>query len=229
MGVITEFNISRPHSVGWFEKNAFPETGFIRTFDITEYSLFFALPYNLAVPILSSCIYLLIVFTLPRLIKKPYDLKGPLALWNLFLCCGSIFIMVAWVSAVFTEWVAHDYSVHHIICMPYGELASGVSIFCAALFSIFKILEFGDTMFLILRRRPISFLHVYHHSTVLIYAWYCLITLYPIANIFGTVNATVHTIMYGYFFFRSSWNEALVGKACDEITDFSDGNWFIDN
>ena len=34
------------------------------------------------------------------------------------------------------------------------------------LFTLTKALEFGDTVLLALRKRPITFLHAYHHLTV---------------------------------------------------------------
>ena len=46
-------------------------------------------------------------------------------------------------------------------------------------FAMSKLIEYGDTVFLVLRKRPISFLHWYHHTTVLAYTWH------------GTKDATI--------------------------------------
>lgn len=32
--------------------------------------------------------------------------------------------------------------------------------------------EFGDTWLLVLKKKPIIFLHWYHHMTVLLYSWH---------------------------------------------------------
>ena len=71
------------------------------------------------------------------------------------------------------------------------------------LFALSKIVEFGDTAFIIFRKAPLSFLHWYHHVTVCTYTWYAL-TTDPIAlsNFFGAMNYTVHTFMYAYYAIR---------------------------
>lgn len=38
--------------------------------------------------------------------------------------------------------------------------------------STFQLVEFGDTAFIVLRKRPLLFLHWYHHVTVLVYTWH---------------------------------------------------------
>lgn len=46
-----------------------------------------------------------------------------------------------------------------------------VAAFWGTLFSLSKVIELGDTAFIILRKQPLIFLHYYHHATVLIYTW----------------------------------------------------------
>lgn len=48
---------------------------------------------------------------------------------------------------------------------------AGMEYFCEA-FSSFQVAEFGDTVFIVLRKRPLLFLHWYHHVTVLVYTWH---------------------------------------------------------
>ena len=79
------------------------------------------------------------------------------------------------------------------------SLASPVTLFWAYVFVLSKVLELGDTVFLILRKRPLTFLHVFHHSTVLIACWYMPTQNAPAARWFGTINGFVHSIMYTYF------------------------------
>ena len=72
-------------------------------------------------------------------------------------------------------------------------------------FALSKILEFGDTAFIVLRKTPLPFLHWYHHITVCMYTWYAL-TPSPsaLSNWFGSMNYTVHTVMYTYYALRAS-------------------------
>lgn len=49
---------------------------------------------------------------------------------------------------------------------------TGPASFWACMFAFSKIAELGDTLFLVLRKRPVIFLHWYHHAVVLIYCWH---------------------------------------------------------
>ena len=69
-----------------------------------------------------------------------------------------------------------------------------------------KILDFWDTVFIIIRRkwRQLSFLHVYHHSSIYLIYWLNLRAGYD-GDIYYTVvaNSLIHLIMYGYYFLRT--------------------------
>ena len=73
------------------------------------------------------------------------------------------------------------------------------------IFALSKIVEFGDTAFLVLRKSPLSFLHWYHHITVCVYTWYALTpTPSALSTWFGPMNFTAHTFMYSYYALRSA-------------------------
>lgn len=38
-------------------------------------------------------------------------------------------------------------------------------------FAVSKFAELGDTIFLVLRKRPLTFLHCYHHCSVMVYTF----------------------------------------------------------
>ena len=44
--------------------------------------------------------------------------------------------------------------------------------FWSYLFALSKYYELADTLFLILKRKPVIFLHWYHHTTVLLFTWF---------------------------------------------------------
>jgi len=65
-----------------------------------------------------------------------------------------------------------------------------------------KAIEFMDTIFMVVRKRftQITFLHVFHHSTMLI-IWWIVMTWIPGGQAwFGPVlNSAVHVVMYAYY------------------------------
>jgi len=82
-------------------------------------------------------------------------------------------------------------------------------------FHLSKFVEFGDTLFLVLRGKDVPFLHIYHHITVAAISWGSIETM-PSHILTGAfINYSVHSIMYLYFalqlygkvptWFRSYW------------------------
>ncbi|KAI9239576.1 MAG: polyunsaturated fatty acid elongation enzyme [Podila humilis] len=71
------------------------------------------------------------------------------------------------------------------------------------LFYFSKIMEFVDTMIMVLKKnnRQISFLHVYHHCSILTITWFgTFIAPNGEAYFSAAVNSFIHVIMYGYYF-----------------------------
>jgi elongation of very long chain fatty acids protein 6 len=66
-----------------------------------------------------------------------------------------------------------------------------------------KIPELLDTVFIVLRKKPLIFLHWYHHITVLLFCWSAYSTLASSGLYFVSMNYTVHALMYGYYCLQS--------------------------
>jgi len=62
-----------------------------------------------------------------------------------------------------------------------------ITIFC-----ISKVPELIDTLFIVLRKQKLIFLHWFHHATVLIYAWYSYHDWTASGRWFVFMNYTVH-------------------------------------
>ncbi|XP_059146320.1 elongation of very long chain fatty acids protein 7-like, partial [Physella acuta] len=70
------------------------------------------------------------------------------------------------------------------------------------LFCISKYIEFLDTVFFILRKKhnQVTFLHVYHHTSMALITWIGLKFFSGGNNVaYGIVNSFVHVIMYSYY------------------------------
>lgn len=95
------------------------------------------------------------------------------------------------------------YGVSYGHCLK-DDVTTKRAIFWAWLFGLSKVIEFGDTIFVILRKSPLMFLHWYHHLTVLIYTWYGIRRLSEFCLWFAGMNYFVHTLMYTYYAFSAS-------------------------
>ena len=70
------------------------------------------------------------------------------------------------------------------------------------LFSLSKIFELGDTIFVHLRGRNLIFLQYYHHYITLLFCWYAFIYTTKINgtnSFFSCMNYMVHSMMYSWY------------------------------
>jgi fatty acid elongase 3 len=76
---------------------------------------------------------------------------------------------------------------------------NGPIFFWSYVFYLSKYYEFFDTLFIILKKKELQFLHVYHHSIIVVL---CLWFLRENVLFFFSgvvINATIHTFMYYYY------------------------------
>jgi elongation of very long chain fatty acids protein 4 len=87
-------------------------------------------------------------------------------------------------------------------CNPFNHSKPEVG-FILYVFYLSKILDFMDTVFIIAEKRwsQLSFLHVYHHTSIFLFYWLNLNVGYD-GDVYATVvlNGFIHTVMYTYYF-----------------------------
>jgi elongation of very long chain fatty acids protein 6 len=86
-----------------------------------------------------------------------------------------------------------------VCAYPADTWGSGSSGFWVTLFIFSKVPELVDTVFIVLRKKPLLFLHWYHHVTVLLFCWSSLSTMAASGLYFVAMNYTAHSLMYGYY------------------------------
>jgi len=69
-----------------------------------------------------------------------------------------------------------------------------------SMFIFSKIPELVDTVFLVLQKKEVIFLHWFHHTTVLLYCWHATLVTAAPGIWFAAMNYSVHSVMYFYFF-----------------------------
>ena len=151
-----------------------------------------------------SALYLLFVWYGERIMRnhQPFNLRRSLCMWSTLLGTLSIFILTrttirTWQTVYFGGW-------QHAVCDTWAYIGSQRCGLWAFMFPFSKLPELFDTVFIVLRKQKLSFLHVYHHVSVFIYCWYSY--AYPISTgiWFGFVNLCVHGVMYMYYAVKAS-------------------------
>jgi elongation of very long chain fatty acids protein 6 len=147
-------------------------------------------------------LYLSSLFALKHYMKdrKAFGLQKTLLLWNSGLAVFSMFGFYN-VLMEFIE-IYNQYGFDGTYCKA-GKFFRGTTGYWVWLFTVSKIIELGDSYFLVLRKRPLTFLQYYHHALTLVYCWWSF-TEEPAFNRIGTLsNYCVHSVMYTYFLARS--------------------------
>ncbi|XVF00720.1 hypothetical protein REPUB_Repub04eG0025800 [Reevesia pubescens] len=124
-------------------------------------------------------------------------LKSITAVHNIFLLTLSFIMGLGCLVSVFSLVP----NLNTLVCFPKNTSASGPIFFWAYIFYLSKIFEFMDTLLIILSNsmKRLSFLHVYHHSMVVIMCYMCLDSAQSSFSMVQVVNCAVHVVMYTYY------------------------------
>jgi len=127
------------------------------------------------------------------MVDKP--VKALQLVYNLFQCVLCIYMIWRTVD----EYITHHYVP---ICNKFNATETGMAK-ALYLFYLSKILDFCDTLFIVLRQKwkQMSFLHIYHHTSIFLVYWMNLRAGYD-GDVYLTIvlNAFVHLMMYSYYF-----------------------------
>ncbi|XP_062436438.1 elongation of very long chain fatty acids protein 3 [Rhea pennata] len=147
--------------------------------------------------------YMVLIFSGQRVMKERtgYKLRTVLALWSLSLALFSaIGTHRSWKYVAF---VLSTEGFKQLVCDQTFYIHPTTKLW-AYLFVLSKVLELGDTVFIVLRKQRLMFLHWYHHVATLIYSWFAYKQSAPGGGLFITMNFTVHTFMYSYYAMRAA-------------------------
>lgn len=200
---ISPSSLASPLSSNSYEINSIPiypttDPIFVSSFEFKytfhEYQQWLA--DNAKVPILSVIIYLAFIRLGTKFMenRKPYNLKWLLFAWNsalaIFSICGSVRALHDVI------YLTSNFGFNLSVCKCYEHNVRGFWMFY---FAISKVVELGDTVFLVLRKRPVIFLHWYHHISVLLFTWFACAQGASFGRYFICMNFIVHSFMYTYF------------------------------
>lgn len=154
--------------------------------------------------LLTSVVYLLSISILySRYAKRPPKFGQSRAFvliaacHNLFLSLSSLAMNLGISYAAYL--VSKDTGISSTICSPYDTEVPFVVQRWFYIFYLSKYYELLDTFLLILRGRPLTVLHAWHHTSVVyeIWAW---LESGMVLGVYGMwFNTFVHVIMYAYY------------------------------
>jgi elongation of very long chain fatty acids protein 4 len=103
---------------------------------------------------------------------------------------------------VYAAIVEHRRKGFSLVCNPHNLAEDGMAL-VNHVFYLSKVLDFADTVFMIVKGNwhQVSFLHVYHHTSIFLVYWLNAQANYA-SDIYLTIvlNGMIHFIMYGYYF-----------------------------
>ncbi|PWU90255.1 putative fatty acid elongase [Trypanosoma cruzi] len=176
------------------------------------------------VPAVAVVLYLILVLYVPENVmahRNPIKLRFLNMLWNLLLTvfsiCGAYYCLPRLWEVLTSPRISGLMADHNLgpNAPPPKLPGSFYSSACAwndkiffdgfvglwvAAFVLSKIPEMIDTVFLVFQKKPVIFLHWYHHATVMLFCWHAYAYTISSGLWFATMNYCVHSIMYFYYF-----------------------------
>lgn len=155
---------------------------------------------NPYVMVASVVVYLVIVFTIKSVVNRPVVLPAWIpALHNFNLCIGSLVMFLGCAWECIKVIVEQQGGMFWMVCTPPGTPVKGGLYFWSYMYYLSKYYEFIDTFLLALKGKPLTFLHVGHHTLVCPMAYLWLSEAQSLQHIGLLFNTGIHVVMYYYY------------------------------
>ncbi|XP_005520884.1 PREDICTED: elongation of very long chain fatty acids protein 6-like [Pseudopodoces humilis] len=145
-----------------------------------------------------AVIYFILIFGIQHFMKerRPFNLRAPLILWSFSL---TLFSLIAacrvWKQVAFlllTKGFKQSVCSQSFYIHPVSKL-------WMYLFALSKLVEMGDTLFIVLRKKKLMFVHWYHHLLTMIMSWYGYKIMAIGMGWNAALNLSIHSVMYLYY------------------------------
>ncbi|CDZ97064.1 Fatty acid elongase [Phaffia rhodozyma] len=147
---------------------------------------------------LAMITYFIVIFSGRELMRKmpPFKMQFLFQAHNLLLSLGSGLLLALMLEELLPMIGGSGF--HYSICHP-GAFTPRLETYYIINY-FFKYYELIDTVFLVLKKKPLAFLHVFHHSATAVLCFTQLEGTTSVQWVVITINLLVHTIMYYYYF-----------------------------
>eukprot|EP00285_Hemiselmis_virescens_P002323 CAMPEP_0173407312 /NCGR_PEP_ID=MMETSP1356-20130122/66798_1 /TAXON_ID=77927 ORGANISM="Hemiselmis virescens, Strain PCC157" /NCGR_SAMPLE_ID=MMETSP1356 /ASSEMBLY_ACC=CAM_ASM_000847 /LENGTH=250 /DNA_ID=CAMNT_0014368469 /DNA_START=62 /DNA_END=814 /DNA_ORIENTATION=+ len=124
-------------------------------------------------------------------------LKLAMCFHNAVLCLVSLAMFIGAGYEAYVRSKAEG--ITFLFCEKYNTKAQGGLYFWSYIYYLSKFYEFGDTVFKVIKRKPLDFLHVYHHAVVVFMCYNWLDHAQSLQTLGLLFNTFVHIFMYFYY------------------------------
>jgi len=143
-------------------------------------------------------IYLVVIYAVQYFMKfmKPFSLKGLFIVHNILLSGGSLILLLLILESIAPRILRNG--LFWGICSEelWDDKRLELYFFINYLFKYYELI---DTLFLVLKKKKLEFLHVYHHALTAVLCFSQLVGQTSVQWVPITLNLFVHVVMYYYY------------------------------
>ncbi|KAJ1799159.1 Fatty acyl-CoA elongase/Polyunsaturated fatty acid specific elongation enzyme [Coemansia sp. RSA 2399] len=150
---------------------------------------------------IGMAVYLGVIFGSQLIMRpfKPFKLTRLAQIHNLFLTLISLGLLILYVEELYP--IISEGGLFYAVCNEKAWTQKLEVLYY--LNYLTKWIEFTDTLFLALKKKPLQFLHVYHHTLTMVLCFTQLNGITSVSWVVITLNLFVHVVMYFYYFLAS--------------------------
>lgn len=155
---------------------------------------------NIQLVFSAIAVYLVVVFSLQNWMKdkSAFSMRRATQVHNAILCVWSLAMFVGISYGSYKKAQARGW--YTIICDKDFEGTHGTYWYWSYMFYLSKYYELLDTIILVLKKKPLTVLHVWHHSIMVLFTWLLLAGDVAVHWWGVFLNTLVHVFMYYYFY-----------------------------
>ncbi|XP_043604082.1 elongation of very long chain fatty acids protein 6-like [Bombus pyrosoma] len=142
--------------------------------------------------------FIVIVSGMYYMIDKPKcDLKRPFALW-----CGTMALFsIIGLSRTAPElfFTLGHRSLYYSVCIPSNYFPNSVSGFWTWALILLKLVQLCDTIFIVLQKQEVTYVHVYNHICIIPYFCFTYMEVTAAMRWFSVMEYFINSCMYSYY------------------------------